>query len=186
MPLELPTGPRGQILAAALTTIVAAFLWLGVIAPLRDWNADLADTRTRRETLAGRMRSLAETLPTLQRQSGAQASPSPALASMEGATDAVAAASLQEKIQDMARKAGVTLSSAEALPVDAVGPYRRIGLRLSVEGRWPMLIAFLQSTGQATPRMLIDDVQLQRGPILLGADKPLLASLTIFGFRAGP
>ena len=185
MALALPSGPRGQLLAIGMTVAGAALLWLAEVTPLLAWRADLADTRDRREALAGRMAAVSATLPALQRQVEATtASGPPVQALIEGASDAVAAAALQEKIQDLARGAGVTLSSTEALPAEAAGRARRIGIRLSLSGTWPTVIGFLQASAQSAPRMLVDDLQMQRAPTLLGAERPLDVSLAVFGFRA--
>ncbi len=181
----LPTGRRGQMLALAVTVLAAMLLWLGVVSPLLEWNADLAQRRAERETLAGRTQALVEGLPALRQRVAATAANPGIAASLQGETDAVAAANLQGALQDMAAKAGVTLSSIEQLPPDAVSGTRRIGLRVVVAGRWTVLIGFLASIDSASPRMLIDDLQLQRGPLLLGADNPLNATFAVYGFRAG-
>lgn len=183
----LPDGPRGRIIAVGLTLIGFAVLWIGVAAPLIDWNRALAETREGREALARRMVVVADGLPDLQRRvTNTPVSSTTSRATIEGGTDALAAAALQEQIQEMGRRAGITLSSAEALTVEAVGAYRRIGLRVALEGRWPVLIRFLQAIEQASPSMLVDDLQLQRGVLLAGTDTPLAASFTVFGFRPSP
>lgn len=162
-----------------------AVLWLGVVSPLLAWRDDLAEMRSRREALAGRMEAVAATLPALQRQIDTASASQPVRLFIEGASDAVAAATLQERIQDMARNAGVTLTSAEALPAEPVNGYRRIGLRVNVAGVWPVMTRFLQSIDEATPRMLIDDVQMERTAVLFGTDRSINASFAVFGFRTG-
>lgn len=187
MAQALSTGTRGRLLAVGVTLIGAAVLWIGVAVPLMDWNRDLADRRLGREALAQRMAALANSLPTLKRQMAA-ATPAdlPARATIDGGTDALAAAALQELVEEMGRKAGVTLRSVEALSAEQVNQYRRIGLRVSIDGDWPTLIRLLQAIEQASPRMLVDDLQLQRGAILVGADATLSASFAVFGFRDAP
>lgn len=180
----LPTGRRGQALALAVTVLAAALVWFGVVTLLLQWNDDLAQMRAERETLADHIQALVDSLPTLrQRVTASNAIPAN-VATLHGDTDAVAAATLQDALQDMAGKAGVTLSSIEQLTPDAVKGTRRIGLRVVVTGRWSVLIGFMQAIETASPRMLIDDVQMQRGPLLLGADNPLNASFAVYGFRA--
>jgi hypothetical protein len=173
------------VLAVAVTLLAAALIWLGAVAPLLRWNAELAQTRAEREVLADHMRALADSLPSLRQRAAGAATAAASTAIIPGETDAVAAAALQGKLQEMAGKAGITLSSVEQLQADAVGGQRRIGLRVVLSGRWPVLIGFMQTIDSATPRMLIDDVQIQRGPLLLGADNPLNASFAVYGFRAG-
>jgi general secretion pathway protein M len=131
------------------------------------------------------MAELVRTLPTLRQQADAVAAsgPPPQMV-LSGDSDALAGASLQEQVQEMAAHAGASLTSTEALPASAAGEYRRIGIRLSVSGAWPVLVRLLQSIEQATPRMLIDDVQLQGSPVhIQGLGLPLDASFTVLAFR---
>lgn len=183
----LPTGPRGRLLAVALTLIAVALVWFGLVSPLLAWKADLADMRTLRTARAGRMQALADSVPALQRQADAASTSGPPLQAMiPGTSDAVAAAALQEQIQDMARRTGATISSVEALAADPVGDYRRIGVRVTMSGSWPVIIAFLRTMGEATPRMMADDLQMQQPLVQFGAEKPLDASFSVFGFRSAP
>lgn len=187
MAQALSTGTRGRLLAVGVTLIGVAVLWIGVAAPLLEWNRDLADRRLGREALAQRMATLVDSLPTLKRQM-ATTTPAdlPVRATIDGATDALAAAALQELLQDMGRKVGVTLRSVEALPAEQVGQYRRIGLRVSIDGTWSTLIPLLKAIEQASPRMLVDDLQLQRGAVLVGTDATISTSFAVFGFRDAP
>ena len=185
MAIDLPSGSRGKALAVGITMLGLAFIWLTGVMPLLGWNQELVETRADKTRLESRMASIAETLPALQRQvDGVAGKETPAITSLPGATDALAAASLQDQLQEMARKAGVTLASVEALPVEAVGQFRRIGLRLIVQGRWVVLIQFLQAIEQSRPRILVDDLQLQRGAIVIGTENPLNASFAVLGFRS--
>ena len=119
-------------------------------------------------------------------ESAAHAGPPPSLV-LEGPSDAVAAATLQNRVQDMAGLAGTTLVSVENLPVEAVGTaYHRIGLKISLNASWPVLIALLKSVEQATPPMLLDDVQIHGSPLpMLNQNRGLEANFTIYGLRAG-
>ena len=48
-----------------------------------------------------------------------------------------------------------------------------------------MLVALLQAVGQASPRMLIDDLQARGARLVVQpAEPPLEVSFTVFGFRA--
>ena len=183
----LPTGVRGQVLALALTVLAAGAAWLAVAAPLLAWHTDRAERLVQRQTLADRMASVAATLPQLRRQAEglpASAAPQPLL---QGASDAVAGAALQGQLDRMASEAGIALSSAELLPAEAAGSYRRIAIRLTANGPWPALVALLQAVAQASPRMLVDDLQLQAAPSVTStAAPPVSVTLTVLAFRAGP
>jgi general secretion pathway protein M len=185
-PLDLPTGRRGQLLALGLAVAVLGAGWAGVVAPLLDWHAERAEQVQARRAVARRMAEIAETLPALRDQARQVAAPdrTAAIPARGGASDAIAAATLQGRLQDMALRAGAPLRSAEALPGQAAGAWRRIGLRVSVQAPWPGIVRLLQAVGGATPRMLVDDLQLRAGPPSRGGPRPMEVSFTVFAFRA--
>lgn len=182
----LPTGRRGQALAVALLLVVLAAAWAAVAAPLLEWHADRAGVLQQRTTLARRMAQVAAGLPDLQRQAAAAAASGPVAATLlDGSTDAVAGATLQQLIQDMAGRAGATLSSTEALPAETVAAYRRIGVRVALSAPWGVLVELLRAVEEASPQMLVDDLQIH-GTRRFGTsgEPPLEASFTVLGFRA--
>ena len=181
----LPTGRRGQALAMALLLLVLAMAWLAVAEPLVAWHADRAEALQQRSALARRMAQVAATLPGL-RQQAAAASAGPAAATLlDGSTDALAGAALQQLIQDMAGRAGAALSSTEALPAEAVASYRRIGVRVAVSAPWAVLVQLLREVGQASPQMLVDDLQIRSSRLFgIPGELPLEASFTVLGFRS--
>ncbi len=188
---SLPTGVGGRILALGLTFLVLVAVWVAAVQPLADWYADRADSLAQRTALARRMTDLAASLPALAGQltgGGTPAGNPPrgmVGATLAGNTDAVAGADLQQRVQEMAVRAGVTVTSTETLPAAAAGAYRRIALHLSVNATWPVLVALLQTMGQASPRMLIDDLQVRGSRLMTQpAEPPLEVSFTVFGFRA--
>ena len=188
---RLPTGRAGQALAVLLLLVVLAAVWGAVAAPLLDWHAERADLIERRTTLARRMARLAADLPRLEQQAaggpgmGAQAVPQQ-IALLDGRSDAVAGAALQQQIQDMAAKAGVRLSSIEALPPQQMGVYRQVGVRVEVNAPWGALVALIEAVEEGSPQMLVDDLQVHGVyGIVRAADAPLTASLAVMGFRAG-
>lgn len=182
---RLPTGPRGQILAVALTVVVLALAWLGGVAPALDWYAARAEYLDGQQALAARMAGIAASAPALQRQLARVGDAPPPRTVLDGATDAIAGAALQQAVQDMAAKAGVTVTSAEVLPAETVGSYRRIGLHVTASGGWPVIVALLEAVAQATPRMLVDDLTLRQG-LALGPSEshPLQAAFTVIAFHA--
>jgi general secretion pathway protein M len=185
MDVALPDGPRGRILALALTLTVLATLWVGVARPLIAWHAARAEALAQRRVLLQRITMLVATLPELQREASRHRAPTAAL--LEGSSDAVAGATLQTAVQRMAVSAGATLRSLETLPAEQSGHYRRISLRISTEAGWPVLIALMRAIEQGTPQMLIDNLQLRAPPAgLRTATSPISAAFTVVAFRAAP
>ena len=183
----LPTGRRGQALALALTLLVLVLAWYGGAAPALAWYAGRQEHLVEQQALAARMASIAGTAAALQRQvaQAAAAGPAPS-AVLDGATDAIAGAALQQAVGDMAAAAGASVSSAELLAAQPVGSYRRISLHVTASATWPRFVALLRAVAQATPRMLVDDLSL-RQPLVLGDKQahPVDASFTVIAFSVG-
>jgi hypothetical protein len=181
-------GRRGQTFALALLLVAVALFWLGVAAPLREAYTEQAELLERKVMLLRRMAGLVATLPELQR-AAAELPPdaAPGAALLAGATDALAGAALQQMLQALvAQQPGVSVSSLETLPTEAVAHYRRIGLRVVGAAPWPQLLALFQAIGQATPRLAIDAISLRAPPPHLaraGVQAPIEASFTVYAFR---
>lgn len=182
----LPQGRRGRALALVLTLIGLALLWSAVCQPLLDAHASASQALARRQVLASRMAGLAGSLPRLRAAVTAlRSQAAPVVAVVEGGTDAIAAATLQGSLEAMASHAGARLTSAEALPAEPAGAYRRLALRVTVDATWSVLIGLLQAVEQATPRMFIDDLQLHAMPAARATrELPLDISFTLLAFRA--
>ncbi len=181
----LPVGRRGQALALGLTALAAVLVWLGAVSPVLDWYGERADTLRQRQVLAARMDSVAASEPGLRRQlQGLSTEPRSAV--LEGPTEAIAAATLQQRVQEMADRASVRVSSTEALPVEQAGAYRRIRLHVAVTGPWAQLVGLFSAIDSAAPRMLVDDLQIGASSTLTTASiKPLDASFTVIALYPG-
>jgi general secretion pathway protein M len=189
MTSSLPGGPRGRVLAVGLAIAVAVTLWFGIADPLIAWHARRAELLIERQNLARHMAHEAGRLADLKQQiARANASGPPALALLEGETDAIAGATLQGVIQDMAQKSGAALTSAEMLPAEQIGDYRRIGVRVAVFAQqWPIMVRLLEAIEQSTPEMLVDDLQIRGLALRHKQDGPAVdASFTVFAFRHAP
>jgi general secretion pathway protein M len=185
MPSEWPTGRKGQALALGLTLLMLAAAWVLVAQPLIAWHAGLVQATENRGAVARRMEAVAETLPQLRRQAEEAAARAPAAVLIEGSTDALAGAALQATLREFATRAQLELSSVESLPAEEAGSVRRIGVRISTTAVWPVLMRLLRDLDESSPRLLVDDVQMQASIVLAGAvTRPLNATLTVFAFRA--
>ncbi len=182
----LPTGRQGQMLALGITMIFLAIAWFAVAAPAIGLYQDRADKLHQREALVAHMEALAATLPALRQQASSREDDAPpAIITIEGGSDAVAAATLQNAVQEMATSAGASLSSIEIAPADTVGAYRRVGIKLSLNAPWPVLVALLKSIEESSPPMLVDDLEIHASPIPKpDAKQQLDTAFTVYGFRA--
>jgi hypothetical protein len=182
----LPTGRLGQALAMGLTLLVLAALWLGVALPLLDWHAERAQAMEQRAALVGRMEALIATRAALAEQAKAVvAAGAGETALLEGDSDSVASATLQELLQARFMQAGVQLNSVETLPGDESGAYRRVRLRISFNASWPVLMALLKDFEVARPSLLIDELSVQPALHRIStAPGTFDVACSVFGFRS--
>jgi general secretion pathway protein M len=179
-------GRRGQALAAGLVFVALVLVWFGLIAPIGSWYADRESLLEQRQTLLQHMRDLAATLPALRSVSANKpgAGDQADIMMLPGASDAVAAADLQERVQKMAAAAGVSLTAVETLPAVPAGRWRRVPLRISLSASWPVLTELLRSIEQSNTRILIDDVHFHSPTVVARPTVvPIQASMMLYGFR---
>ncbi len=182
---SLPTGQRGQILAAILALLALFVVWLGLIAPVLDFYASQSEQVAALQTRVAREAALIETLPLLRREADASAK-APTRAVLPGNSDAIAGATLQEQVQAMAGTANAQLTSIETLPAEQVGAYRRIGVRVELSAQLGVVVALLRGIDQAQPSMLVDDIRLTATPVgPQNAQLPMDCAFTVYAFRIG-
>lgn len=183
----LLTGRPGQALAVGLACLGLALVWFAAAAPLWRWFDHQQILLSQRQALLQQARDIAAELPDLRltaaRQHDGNAIGGAAL--VPGASDALAAAALQESLQRLAGNAGVSLAAVETMPATAAGHWRKVSLRISLNAPWPVLIDFLQAVENAPVRVLIDDIHLHSGAVdTTSLILPIRASMMVSGFRA--
>ena len=182
---ELPEGPRGRLLAVLLLLAVLGAIWAGIAVPLTNWYGERNDTIDRQTILARRMTQIAATLPDLRAQAAAIQTAAPVTV-LDGASDSVAGAALQQRLQQIGTSLDTPLASTEVLAGEAAGAYRRIGVRLAVTAHWPVIVRLMAAVDANTPRLLVNDMQIQSQRANLADSNPLLTvNMVVFGFRAG-
>jgi hypothetical protein len=188
-PTGLPTGARGKVLALGIAFMAAAIVWLGAIAPLQRWYDDRADQLQRQEAVAQRMEALVATLPALRRAAGLVRSGGSdddvTAILVTGSSDAVAAATLQERIDALAVAAGVQIGSHEILQGQPEDDLRRIAVRLSFRAPFRSVVGLLVAFGRSPTAMTASEITL-RGPGETGHDPelPTDATLTVASYRS--
>ncbi len=184
----LPTGRPGRLLALGIALLLLLALWEAIGAPLLGLYRDRARALGERRAIAVHMAGLAAQLPALRRAAAAGSVRSGPVALIAGSSDAIAGAALQERVQRMATGLGATLSSSESLPpapASAQAGYRRVGVRITVTAPYDVMVRLLAAIEQASPSMLIDDLQLHGSRIQLLENAPIEGSLTVLAFRGG-
>jgi general secretion pathway protein M len=175
-------------LALSLLLLAVGAIYLLVAAPLLDLYAGRAAVLENHRMLLPRLRAAEEELPALrERVDQLRAAAGTRKITLEGASDALAAATLQSGIEELAASVGATIGSTESLPAEARSGYRRIGLRYVLSGPYETLVKFLAKLEAATPPLVIDNLHIHGvlrrpgTPTAAGLD----AGLDVYGYRDG-
>jgi general secretion pathway protein M len=184
----MPTGRPGRLLALSLVLLALGGVYLLVVAPLLDLYSQRAAVLENRRVLVPRLKAAAEELPGLRaRVEQLRAAAGARKVTLDGASDAIAAAALQSRIEELAASVGATIGSTESLPAEARSGYRRIGLRYVLSGPFETLVKFLAKLEAATPPLVIDNLHIHgvlRRPGAAAA-AGLDAGLDVYGYRGG-
>jgi Tfp pilus assembly protein PilO len=183
---SLPTGHQGRLLALLLLLLVLGAVYLVVAAPLIELYTSRAAVVENKRMLVPRLKAAADELPQLQAQvASLRATARTRKVTLDGTSDAIAAANLQSRIAELATSAGVTIGSTESLPAEVRGGYRRIGLRYTLTGPYETVVKFLATLEAATPPLVIENLHIHgvlRRPGTPAANA-LDAGLEVYGFR---
>jgi general secretion pathway protein M len=183
----MPTGRRGQLWALILALIALSAAYFLVAVPFGQLYVRRQAILENQRMLAPRLKAAAEELPDLRaRASELRAAAGTREITLDGASDAIAAANLQSRIEELAASVGATIGSTESLPAEAVGSYRRIGLRYVLSGPYETLVKLIAKLEAATPPLVIDNLHIHGvlrrpgTPAASGLD----AGLDVYGFRS--
>ncbi len=182
-------GRRGQALAVGCAVVALLAVWFAVVDPVWAWFGDRNRLLEQRQSLLHRMREVAATLPAVQAAAAAKSGhgDAPGMLMLPGASDAIAAADLQERIQKMAVLAGASLTAVETLPATPVGSWHKISLRISLNAPWPVLMELVRSVEQSPAKILIDDAHFHSASVVAHPTvMPVQASMILYGFRSSP
>jgi hypothetical protein len=187
IPPSWRVGRIGQALAVGCGVLALLMIWLGAISPLWSFYADGQAELEQRQALLARMQGLAASLPAIRAASASRRGDGAGEASamLPGATDALAAAALQESVQKMAGDAGASLTAVETLPSATTDHWHKVSLRISLNAPWPVLIGLMHAVERAPARIFIGDVHFHSPAVVAHpATLPIQASMVLYGFRA--
>jgi general secretion pathway protein M len=189
MPVDrMPTGVRGRILALSLLCALIGLVYVALVIPLtnlyRSGEAALADRRL----LVPKLEQLAAEVPSLRaRLAALQNSGTGDEVALDGASDALASANLQSRLEQLAAANGVTIASTEAIAAEDRGPYRRIGLRVAVNGNYEAVVKLLAAIEEAKPPLIPANLQIHGlfRAVAVRSNYPLESRFEVYGLRVG-
>lgn len=182
----MPTGRPARLLALSLLIVMLAVLYLLLVAPVLGLYRERAALLEQRLMLAPRLNGAAAEVPALRARLTASSARSRARKiTLDGASDAIASANLESRIDALASEVGATVGSTESLPAKVVGSYRRIGLRVVLSGSYETLVGLLTALADTTPPLVVDDLEIHGMilPLSRRSNSTLNVSLNIYGLR---
>jgi general secretion pathway protein M len=184
-----------RLLAVALVLLAGLALVRLLVLPVLAAYADTAASIEQSQTLLQRYRALAAQRPRLEEELAAQRKAEVAsVAYLEGESDALAAAALQDQVRAIITRAGGELRSTQILPVEAAGPetsVRRASLRLQLAVDVAGLQQLLYELETSEPYLFVDDINIRERRLRRLRDEeeeaPVLdVSLEVSGYMRGP
>jgi len=174
-------------LAVAILLVAFGSAYLLFLAPVLDFYSEREALLERDRQSLPHYRAAAEGLPGLRAQAeelrkAESANP----ITLDGASDPIASANLQGRIPDLAKSAGATIDSMEALAPENQESYRRIGLRIAVSGEYGAVVHLLAAIEKETPPLVLRNLQIRgttrrTGPSSSGQ---LDANFEVYGVRS--
>lgn len=159
--MNLPEGARGQFVAVALLLIVAIVAMKLIALPLWDLYHETGDDIFDMRQDISRYYVLAE-LPALEQLAERLRRDDPlAPVSFSGDNAALAAAELQQRLQDAAKKNGVKVISLRTLPPESDGPLERIAVEARMQAEIVGLRNMLFELETGVPYMFLDQLNIR-------------------------
>lgn len=184
---NLPTGTAGRALALSILGVLAGLCYLAIVSPLVDLYRRGETTLADRQLLIPKIEQVKAETPALRaRLAELRAMGTTREAVLDGASDALASANLQSRIEQLAAANGVPITSTEAIPAVDRGPYRRIGLRLTVSGEYEAVVKLLAALEETQPPLVISNLQMHGlfRAIEVRTNHALDTRFEVYGLRA--
>ncbi|MCB1801378.1 MAG: hypothetical protein KDI82_06795 [Gammaproteobacteria bacterium] len=186
--MNLPQGTRGRLVAVALLLIVLILATEFIVRPLADiYRAGVDENFDMRRDIT-RYRHLLAEKPALEQLAERLRTNDPlAPVTLTGGNPALAAAELQQRLQEAARKNGVRVISLRILESESEGPLERIGVdtRMQTDIRGLRNMLFELETG--SPYMFLDGLSIRTRNTRRrqSTGENLDVRLSLHGLRAG-
>lgn len=160
--------PFQRALAVAILVAIIGIIYYAVAQPLIDaYAADRAEIAQQQETLF-RYQRAAQEFPARQKELAAlKQQQAKADDFLEGASDTLIAAQIQNRVKTLANTAKTELKSSQVLPAESDGKLKRIAIRDQISATTAGLLALFHDLEAQSPSLFLDNVTLQVQPMAL-------------------
>lgn len=155
-----PGKPFRQAAAVALAVAAMGVVVMLTIVPAVEGYAEIRTKIEEQRLLLGKLRRLAANKEAVERSAREDAATAAAGVFLEGATDALRAASLQALVNGAAERQGVRLRSARTLPPAERDGLRFIAMQAELEASPVTLQALIVEIEEMRPRLFIESLQV--------------------------
>jgi general secretion pathway protein M len=186
-----PEGRAGKALALGICAVLVLLVYAAVVRPLVGAYDDLKDDLANASAQRDRLVSLEAELPALRQRveelrNRKQADEGKYL--LPAASDSVAAAALQSKVQALGRARGAEVSSVESLAPKVEDGFRRVAVRVVISCDLQALTGILSSLVTSQPVLYVENLEIRSNGGTAGAQSgtvPLLTvGMDVYGYRA--
>ena len=182
-----PWLSRAAALLLLAADLAVAYVWIvePIAAAYANTEAAIADTRDlveRYDRLAAARASLEAQLAAIEQK------PDTAAYYLSGATDALAAASLQARVTALVEGSGATLLSIQTLTSTEDRGLRRVAIRLQMTAEIAPLVRVLHGLESGIPLLFVDNLELQSQaapaiePDAAETSAPLIVGFDLYGY----
>lgn len=151
-----------RALAVAILLGLVAALWFGIAGPVLGRMLDYRQAIAQAEDQLPRLRRLAASAPMLQAQlAQLRRDPRTRTRLLSGASESLAGADLQRRVNQIAQQNGAVIRSTQPLPGQDEQGFRRVAIRIAMEGDTSALQKIFYGLESSATLLFIENVQIR-------------------------
>lgn len=152
----------GRLLALFILAGLCAIIWTSAARPLYGLFAGYRETVAQAEEQLPRLRGLTAMAPVLEAElARIKRDPNARTRQLSGSGDALAAADLQNRLRKIAAANGIVLRSTQILSPQEEEGFRRIAVRVALEGDTTALLKILHGLETAATLLFVDNLEIR-------------------------
>lgn len=169
-------------MAVGILLVVIAAAYDLIIVPVMGFYDGREALIADRSMLVPRLHAAGEALPALQSEvSRLKVAVAANRMTLEGDDDAIAAAGLASRIEKLASDGGLAIIRTEAITPEDDAGYRKVGLRMTINGEYEAIAGFLVAIESGVPPLILANPQIRAATP--GGNPRLEMGFEVYGYR---